>query len=77
MNTRWETIGWHVALMLNKLRNERQAREANAKNDEDRNEEEDADEKNAAGNLALTNRRLARSARVGRPPGGIGGSGRD
>jgi flagellar motility protein MotE (MotC chaperone) len=66
--TMFQSIGFHAALILNRLRNERAVSEvANA--DQDRRQREDAAEEEARRELAEVNRRLARlSARVREEP---------
>jgi hypothetical protein len=69
----FQSIGFHAALILNKLRNEREISGSSESNKED-HERRKADEEEARRELAEVNRRLALlSARVNRGP--QGGSG--
>jgi hypothetical protein len=65
----FQSIGFHAALILNRLRNEQRINECSREDDE-RSRKRDQEEQQAREELATVNKRLADlSARV-EPPGG-------
>ena len=70
----FQSIGFHAALILNKLRNEREI-QSSAQSNQDHHERAKSNEEEARRELAEMNRKLALlSARVGRRPQGGNGS---
>lgn len=67
----FQSIGFHAALVLNRLRNERRINECN-REDEERSRKRDEEEQQARKELAFVNKRLAELAARVEPltPGG-------
>lgn len=69
----FQSIGFHTALILNRLRNERLINEGNRENDYPGRDQQ-AEEQAARRDLAGLNRKLAALAARVEPPGGSGGN---
>lgn len=70
----FQSIGFHAALILNRLQNQQRINERAQENDE-RSRKRDQEEQQAREDLAAVNKRLATlAARVGPPKGGLGGN---
>ena len=68
----FNSIGFHAAMILNRLQTQRRINESAHENDETR-QQRDQEEQEAREKLAVVNKRLAQlGARVDRPKGGDG-----